>query len=311
MVQLVDAVIENLFGSRNTSRMSELNNSPNNTPVTNNILPPQDTINFNPDDRLLNKLEETLQKDLDEASGYDVFNPLPIFVMVGIIACGIIVLAVYCTVRYKILRICCKPNKNSSNPQNDRGGPVDQPATTDSSCSEGEQTPAGGKKNGKRPKALQKATIANPYPTLNARLGIKTSSQQRSETIVTGSQGMNALRWENMQTWYLYGTFLSLDVRFLNYKRAGRPILKISIFARKCPKLTKYRRGRGNLCLLLISNVVFMSITKSFKREVCTGFIRFLSQFSSLNQIFRKVIGGSAGYFNFLVLTSSRFIVRI
>jgi len=181
VAQLVDAVIENIFGSRNKSSMGDSNQI--NTQDTNNI--PQETINFNPDDRLLNKLEETLQNDIDEASGYDVFDPLPIFVMVGIVACGLIVLAVYCTARYKLLRMCCKPKNNPADRDN---GPVDQPATTDSSCSEGDETP---KKNGKRPKALQKATIENPYPTLNARLGIKTSNQVRSETIITGSQGMN------------------------------------------------------------------------------------------------------------------------
>jgi len=206
VVQLVDAVIENHYGSRNKSRMSDSEQL--NTPNTNNI--PQESINFNPDDRLLNKLEETLQNDIDDASGYDVFNPLPIFVMVGIIACGIIVLAVYCTLRYKILRICCKPNKDPA-PQDN--GPVEQPATTDSSCSEGEQTPAG-KKNGKRPKALQKATIANPYPTLNARLGIKTSNQQRSETIVTGSQGMN-VNHQVIQTRGIVNPFAGLATKSL------------------------------------------------------------------------------------------------
>lgn len=190
-VELVDAVIENLLfrSNNNNSEMSDpgggSSSSPTNTPNQSSV----SSINFNPDDQLLNKLEKikTLEDQLEDDIGYE-FNPLPIFVMAGIIVCGIIVLTVYCTVRWKLLRICCKSGKTDE-PVNNQ--PTEQqPNTSDTSCSEGEQTPG---KPGARPKALQKASIDNPYPVLNAKLGIKT--QQRSQTIITGSQGMNALRW--------------------------------------------------------------------------------------------------------------------
>ena len=146
-IHLVDAVIENLFKSNSDQKMTE------NQPPTSTTAP----INFNPDDQLLRALENKIEDEVKEDLGYK-FDPLPIFVMAGIIVCGIIVLAVYCTVRYKILRICCSKSQTRVGPNNTT--PAEQPTTSDTSCSEGEQTP---KKPGKRPKALQKTGIENPY----------------------------------------------------------------------------------------------------------------------------------------------------
>lgn len=118
-----------------------------------------------------------------EDVGYE-FDPVPIFVMMGIIITGVSVLTIFLCIRYKVWRLfpCLRNSgrrpstdsdpRNRSDDKQPGGGCL--PHTTDSSCSETEQTPDGKKKGPQRPNAL-KPTPENPYPAL-AKTSATTSN---------------------------------------------------------------------------------------------------------------------------------------